>query len=147
MDFSETIAACDLKGMWVLKIKVISWPWPKIIYIWKLKLAFLRNHWTILNQILYVSFQVQGNENLLTWCWSHDQDGRHAHIWYKPFKNLLLRNQWTNFHETWYVASGTRAYHRLLKWWPSVDLDLFCGKVKLCNLGFSIGKVKTVDFF
>ena len=28
------------------------------------------------NQILNVSFQVQGNENLLTWCWSHDQDGR-----------------------------------------------------------------------
>ena len=34
-----------------------------------------------LNQILYESFQVQGNENLMTLCWSHDQDGRHAHIW------------------------------------------------------------------
>ena len=22
--------------MWVLKVKVISWPWPKVIYIWKL---------------------------------------------------------------------------------------------------------------
>ena len=26
------------------------------------------------------------------------------------------------------------------------DLDLFYGKVKFGNLGFSIGKVKTVDF-
>ena len=54
---------------------------PKVIYIQNLKLAFLRNHWANQSQILYVSFQVQGNENLLTWCWSHDQDGCHAHIW------------------------------------------------------------------
>ena len=27
-----------------------------------------------------------------------------------------------------------------------MDLDLFYGKVKFGNLGFSIGKVKTVDF-
>ena len=67
--------------MWVLKVKVISWPWPKVIYIQNLKLAFLRNHWANQSQILYVSFQVEGNENLLTWCWSHDQDGCHAHIW------------------------------------------------------------------
>ena len=35
----------DNEEMWVLKVNVISWPWPKVIYIWKLKLAFLRNHW------------------------------------------------------------------------------------------------------
>ena len=28
-----------------------------------------------------VSFQVQGKENLLTRCWSLDQNGCHAHIW------------------------------------------------------------------
>ena len=27
------------------------------------------------------NFQVQGNENLMTCCWSHDQDGHHAHKW------------------------------------------------------------------
>ena len=27
-----------------------------------------------------------------------------------------------------------------------IDLDLFYGKVKFGNLGFSMGKVKTVDF-
>ena len=39
---------------------------PKSVNIWNLKLAFLRNHWANQSQILYVSFQVQGNENLLT---------------------------------------------------------------------------------
>ena len=37
---------------------------------------------------------------------------------------------WADSHETWYVALGTPAH----------------GKVKFGNLGFSIGKVKTVDF-
>ena len=60
---------------------------------------FLGNYFTNLNQIFYESFQVQGNENLMTCCWSHDQDGRHAHIWLKPFKHLL-RNQQADFHET-----------------------------------------------
>ena len=41
--------------MWVLKVKVISWPWPKVIYIQNLKLAFLRNHLANQSQILYVS--------------------------------------------------------------------------------------------
>ena len=133
--------------MWVLKVKVISWPWPKVIYIQNLKLAFLRNHWANQSQILYVRFQVQENENLLTWCWSHDQDGCHAHIWKKTFKNLLLWNRLADFHETWYVASGTPAHHILFKWWPWVDLDLFNGKVKFGNLGFSIGKSENCWFF
>ena len=38
------------------------------------------------------------------------------------------------------------AHHSLFKWWSWVDLDLFYGKVKFGSLGFSIGKVKTVDF-
>ena len=28
----------------------------------------------------------QGNERLLKWSWSIDQDGRYAYIWQKPFK-------------------------------------------------------------
>ena len=44
--------------MWVLKVKVNSWPSPKVIYIWKLKLAFLRNDWAILNQILFCALYV-----------------------------------------------------------------------------------------
>ena len=40
-------------------------PWPKVVYIQTFKLDFLRNYCTDLNQILYESFQVQGNENLM----------------------------------------------------------------------------------
>ena len=46
----------DNEDMRVLKFKVIFWPWPKVIYIWKLKLAFLRNNWAILNQILFCAW-------------------------------------------------------------------------------------------
>ena len=65
---------------WAFKVKVISGLWPKVHW-WFLKPVFLRNHCAIFNQILYVSFQVHGNENFCKWCWSHDQDGCHAHIW------------------------------------------------------------------
>ena len=65
MDFSETFAACDLKVdrcrqliklMMVWKIKVISWPWPQGIYLWKLKLVFLRNYWAIFTKFCMLTF-------------------------------------------------------------------------------------------
>ena len=49
--------------------------------------------------------------------------------------------------ETWYVASGTPAHHSLFKWWLWSDLDLFYGKVKFGNLGFSMGKSEISGFF
>ena len=85
--FSWKVVGADilLEDIWVLKVKVISWPWPMVVYIQKFKLDFLRNDCSDLNQILYESFQVQGNENLMTWCWSNDQEG-HPPIY---SKNLL----------------------------------------------------------
>ena len=68
MYISETAAASGLKigrlqtansvneSKLVFNVKVISGPWPKVIYIRKLKSVFLRNHRVIFNQILYVSF-------------------------------------------------------------------------------------------
>ena len=41
----------------------------------------------------------------------------------------------------------TPAHHSLFKWWPWVDLDLFYGKAKFGNLGFSIGKSEICWFF
>ena len=57
----------------------------------------------------------RGDESLIAKSRSHDQDGRHAHIWLKTFKNLLLQNRQANFHETLYVEFGTPAHHSLLK--------------------------------
>ena len=84
VEFLESIAACDLKdgrcrqlikvneGMCVLKVKVISWPWPKVIYIWEFKLTFLRNCWCHFQYMFMVSFEERRNGAppetlLLTW--------------------------------------------------------------------------------
>ena len=64
-----------------------------------------------------------------------------------PLKIFLPWIQWNNFNETWYVASGTTAHYNLLDLLPSVDLDLFFGKVKFCNLGFCIEKYDSDEFF
>ena len=73
---------------WVSKVKVILWPWSKVIQISKLKLVFLINSWAIWNQISYESLREKRNENLYKWVGSHDQHGCHAHIWLKLKKNL-----------------------------------------------------------
>ena len=39
----------------------------------------------------------------------------------------------------------SRRNHSLYKWWPWSDLDLFYGKVKFGNLGFSIGTIEACD--
>ena len=111
------------------------------------KRLLLRNCWADQSQILCGASLGRGNEILFAESGSHDQDGRHAHIWSKPFKNLLLQNRRADFHETWYLASGTPAHHSLFKRWPWSDLDLFYGKVKFGNLGFSIGKSEISRFF
>ena len=79
VDFSETIAASDLKvgrSIYLIEfMKVVSIEGQghfltlahfKVVYIQKFKPDFLRNYCAILNQIFYESFQVQGNENLMT---------------------------------------------------------------------------------
>ena len=74
VDFSETIAASDLNvsrsNHLIEYMKICEYrrsrPWPKVVYIQKFKLDFLRNNCADLNQTLYESFQVQGNENLMT---------------------------------------------------------------------------------
>ena len=79
------------------------------------KHLLLQNRMTDQSQILCGASLGRGNESLFAASGSHDQDGRHAHIWSKPFKNLLLQNRRADFHETWYVASGTPAHHSLFK--------------------------------
>ena len=112
-----------------------------------LKDLLLQNRLANQSQILCGASLGRGNDILFAASGSHDQDGRHAHIWSKPFKNLLLQNRRADFHETWYVASGTPAHHSLFKWWPWSDLDLFYGKVKLGHIGFSMGKSENSGFF
>ena len=65
-----------------------------------LKHLLLRNRLADQSQILFGVSLGRGNDILFASSGSHDQDGRHAHIWSKPFKNLLLQNGWADFHET-----------------------------------------------
>ena len=46
-------------------VKVISWSWPKVVYIQNFKLDFLRNSCADLKQILYESFQVHGTDDMM----------------------------------------------------------------------------------
>ena len=64
----------------------------------------------------------------------------------KTFKNLLLQNRKFYDLEIWHAASGTHALQSLYKWSPLVGLDLFYGKVKFENLGFSMGKRENSGF-
>ena len=71
VDFSETIAASDLKGRrsrhLIDYMKICEYwrsmsflrPWPKVVYIQKFKLDSLRNYCADLNQFFYESVQVQ----------------------------------------------------------------------------------------
>ena len=80
-----------------------------------LKHLLLINRLADQNQILCGASLGRGNKILFAASGSHDQDGRHAHICQKPFKNLLLKNRRADFHESWYIASGTPAHHKLFK--------------------------------
>ena len=53
------------EGMWVLKVKVISWPWPKVVYIQKFKPDYLRNYCANLNQFFMSAFRY--NEMKIWW--------------------------------------------------------------------------------
>ena len=92
VDFSETIAASDLKGSrnrhLIEYMKIMSFEGQGHFLTLaqgrvhtKNQTRFSQKLLCDLNQILYESFQVQGNENLMTFYWSHDQDGHHANIW------------------------------------------------------------------
>ena len=77
MDFSETIAVNDMKVgrsrhlNEYMKVSIEGQGHyltlaHKVVNIQKFKMDFLRNCCADLNHVLYESFQVQGNENLMT---------------------------------------------------------------------------------
>ena len=130
--------------MWVWKVKVISWPWPKDMNIQKFKLDFLRNYSADLNQIFMKAFRYK--EMKIWWHDAGHMTKMAATPIYskKPFKNLLRNRQTISTKQ--YVTSGTPAHHSLFKWWPSINLDLFYGKVIFGNLGFSMEKSENSVF-
>ena len=155
MDFSETIEPCDLKvGRYRQLIDFM-----KVCEYWR----FL----TLAQGRVHTKFQTKFSQKLLchselnfVWKLSGTRKWKFVNVmldtwprWppcpymVKALKNLLLQNCRADFHETCYVASRTPAHYSLLKWWPWSDIDLFYGKVKFDNLGFSIWKSENSRFF
>ena len=90
-------------------------PSASYVVVHNFKHLLLSNPLPDQSQILCGASLGRRNDILFAASGSHDQDGRQANIWSKPFKNLLLQNRQADFHETSYVASGTPAHHSLFK--------------------------------
>ena len=162
MDFSETIAASDLKVSWSRHLI----EYMKICEYWRSRL-FLGQEMTLAKSSVHTKIQTGFSQKLLcrskpNFVWklsgarkwnSYDMMLVTWPRWpprpymVKTLQNSSLRNRQANFYETWYVALGTPAHHSLFKWWPWSDLDLFYSKVQFGNLGFSIGKSENSGFF
>ena len=97
------------------------------------KFLFLWSNWAKFAQISYWAFLSQGNERLLKWSRSIDQDGNHAHNMVRPFKNLL-QNWGCLGAKSVHKSSGTGDLLKLLKRLSYVDIWPFYGKVKFASL-------------
>ena len=91
------------------------------------KWLLLWSLWANVAQILYGASLGWGNERLLKWSQSIDQD------MIKTFKNPLLQNQISPGALSLHKSSGTGDLPKLLKWWSYVDVWPFYGKVKFAS--------------
>ena len=83
----------------------------------------------------------KGERNLYKWFKSHDQDGRHAHIWSKPSKTFFSRTQCL-------VILKLGMHHRELKFYkiyinddPSLTLTYFMARSNLVAHAFKWGNL------
>ena len=96
-----------------------------------LKDLLLQNRLANQSQILCGASLGRGNDILFAASGSLNQNGHHAHLWLKPFKNLLLQNRQADSQETWYVALGTPADRSLFNDDPGVTLTYFTARSNL----------------
>ena len=104
------------------------------------KRLLLWSHWANFAQISYGASLGWGNEKLLKWSRSVDQDGRPRPYMVKTFKNLLLQNRECLEAEPMQESSRTGGLPKLLKELSYVDVWLFYGKVKFASLCICMGK-------
>ena len=158
MDFSEIIAATDLKvsrGRHLIEYMKICeyWRSRSFLDLGPRSYTYKTSNWifsetTVLvwTKLCMKAFrykEMKKSDDMMLVAWPRWPPRPYM---VKTFENLLLKNRMSYDLETWHVALGTQTLQSLYKWWPWVDLELFYGKVKFGILGFSIGKVKTLDF-
>ena len=100
------------------------------------KQLLLWSLWANFAQISYGASLGWGNEKLLKWLRSVDQDGHHAHIWLKTFKNLLLQNHECLGAEPLQKSSGMGGLPTLLKELSYVDVWPFTARSSLLPYAF-----------
>ena len=107
----------------------------------------LRNHWAHRSQTSYGASMGWENESLFKRSRSHDQDGRHAHIWkkkkkkknLKKFSSLAPKGKWPlNLVCSIECSSTTKSVQMMTLGWPWPIL--FYDKVKFGPLCFYMGK-------
>ena len=87
---------------WIILLMKKIWPQgvvcpcPGAIYLYMTTIFKHLLHWNRLanqSQILCGASLGRGNESVYKWSRSHDQDGRHAHIWWKLLKIFFSRTR------------------------------------------------------
>ena len=124
------------ESIWISKVKVIYWPWPKVTQIQHFKLLFLgkpKADWSQISNPRDEGTKICSNGP------GHMTKMPALHIYGKNIKNQLIWNQKADDLESWYAASGTQLLPSLFKWYPWVDVDIFYGKVKFGPLCFCMG--------
>ena len=110
------------------------------------KHLLLRNQWANQSQISYGASMGWGNESLLKWSWSLDQDGRHAHICWKQKKIFFSRTKRP-------TTLNLGMHHRVLEFYqgcsnddPGLTLTNCTARSNLVPYAFVWEKGKTMDF-
>ena len=117
-----------------------------MVYIQKFKQDFLRTYCADLNQILYERFQVPGNDNLLTRCWSHDQDGHDAHIYGKNPSKIFSGTGRPISTKLGMKHLGLQPIIVCSNDDPGMTLTYFTARSNSVTYAFLLEKVRTVDF-
>ena len=87
----------------------------------------------------------KGNQSFYKWSWSHDQDGRQAHLWLKPLK-IFSRTESPMIFKFGMQHGGLRLYKICINGDFGLTLTYFTAR-SFANLGFSIGKSENNVFF
>ena len=125
--------------IWKSKVKVIHWPWAKVIQIQTFSNFFSLKTARLLEAKFLVDPPCDGGIKWTQMVYVTWPRWPPCSYLVKTFKNLILWNQKADDLETWYAALVTRVVASIFKWWPWVDLYLhvFYIKVKIgpfCSL-------------
>ena len=116
--------------IWISKIKVIQWPWSRVIQIQHLKTSFSLETAKLIEAKFHMEPPWDGGTKVYWNGRGHMTNMATMPIYGKNIRKSTSRESKADDQESCYVASGARVLPSLFKWWPWVDLDLFYGKVK-----------------